>query len=52
MILKLGNSFIVKVTNIINEMSYTEQQSKSHFLSVQYSNPRMNKPINIDIDKN
>lgn len=52
MILKLEDKYIVRIIKDTNNKyidSYN--QSKTHFLSVQYTHPKMNKPINIDIDK-
>jgi len=51
MILKLKDKFIVRIKKHINEFYFTDILSKTHFLSIQYTHPKMNKPINIDLDK-
>jgi len=52
MILKTENKYIVRIINdTCDNYIDSEDQSKTHFLSVEYTNPKMNKSINIDIDK-
>ena len=52
MILKIENKYIVRIiNNRCDNYIDSEDQSKTHFLSVEYTNPKMNKSINIDIDK-